>query len=73
LARHCTQQDDEVMHSLCGNCAYARVIVSGTGSRFLLCQKSQEDRRYPKYPPQPVQACVGFKPASDESRDHDRR
>ena len=49
-----------MMESLCGTCSCAREIVSGTGSRFLLCQKSQADRRYPKYPPQPVIACEGY-------------
>jgi hypothetical protein len=29
-------------------------IVSGKGSKFLRCQKSQTDRRFQKYPPQPV-------------------
>jgi hypothetical protein len=59
------------MHSLCDTCSHAREIVSGTGSRFLLCRKSQEDRHYPKYPPQPVRACAGFQPKNDEGRDRD--
>jgi hypothetical protein len=46
--------------SLCDACALRRVIVSGTGSRFLLCQKSLEDKHFPKYPPQPVLRCAGF-------------
>ena len=45
--------------SLCETCRHARVVTSGTGSRFLLCRLSQEDRRFPKYPPQPVVRCAG--------------
>ena len=45
--------------SLCQTCVHARLIVSGKGSRFLLCQLSQQDRRYAKYPPQPIVRCAG--------------
>ena len=46
--------------SLCEHCAQMREIISGKGSRFLLCQFSRIDPRYPKYPPQPVVRCQGF-------------
>lgn len=46
--------------SLCLTCRQARSVVSAKGSRFLLCQKSQSDQRYPKYPPQPVVRCGGY-------------
>ncbi len=46
--------------SLCVTCGQARTIVSGKGSRFLLCQKWADDRRFPKYPPQPVERCEGY-------------
>jgi hypothetical protein len=46
--------------SLCQFCSHTREIVSGKGSRFLLCGKAATDRRYPKYPPQPVVQCAGF-------------
>ena len=36
--------------SLCETCLHVRAIISGTGSRFLLCQLSQTDRRFRKYP-----------------------
>lgn len=45
--------------SLCETCRHKKDIVSGRGSRFLLCTLSQTDKRYPKYPPQPVVRCVG--------------
>jgi len=38
----------------------AQEVVSGKGSKFLLCQMSQQDERYPKYPPQPVVRCKGY-------------
>lgn len=52
--------------SLCSLCAQMREIVSGKGSRFLLCGLSQTDGRFPKYPPQPVAGCTGFKPIRRE-------
>jgi hypothetical protein len=36
------------------------VVLSGKGSCFLLCQKSQADPRYVKYPPQPIIRCDGY-------------
>lgn len=54
------------MSSLCNACRHVREIVSGTGSRFLLCRLSQTDRRYPKYPPQPVVKCRGYTPSDAE-------
>jgi hypothetical protein len=37
-----------------------REIVTPRGSRFLLCQLSQSNPKYPKYPPQPVVRCDGY-------------
>lgn len=48
--------------SLCNTCTHVREIISGKGSRFLLCGLSQTDGRYAKYPPQPVARCTGFEP-----------
>lgn len=48
--------------SLCDTCRYMREVVSGKGSRFRLCRLSQTDRRYAKYPPQPVVQCDGYEP-----------
>jgi hypothetical protein len=47
------------MQTLCVSCRHVREVVSGTGSRFLLCRLSQADKRFPKYPPQPVVQCDG--------------
>jgi len=46
--------------SLCETCALMREVVTPKGSRFLLCQLSQADMNYPKYPPQPVLRCGGY-------------
>lgn len=44
---------------LCGVCRHARVVETGRSS-FYLCERSFTDPRFPKYPPLPVVACVGF-------------
>jgi len=50
----------ETPTSLCEGCARMREVISGRGSRFLLCQHSRVDPRFPKYPPQPVVRCEGY-------------
>jgi hypothetical protein len=55
--------------SLCEFCTHMKEVVSGKGSRFLLCDRSTTDHRFPKYPPQPVVKCAGFERSSEE--DHD--
>ena len=47
--------------SLCETCALMREVVTPRGSRFLLCRLSQTDPAYPKYPPQPVVRCDGYR------------
>ena len=56
------EQNTMMEGSLCNSCSHTHEIVSGKGSRFLLCRLSQFDRRFPKYPPQPVASCTGFEP-----------
>jgi hypothetical protein len=46
--------------SLCETCAWMRSVVTRKGSRFLLCQLSQKNPRYRKYPSQPVVRCDGY-------------
>jgi hypothetical protein len=48
---------------LCASCRHAREVVSGKGSRFVLCELSRTDRRFPRYPQLPVLACTGHEPA----------
>ncbi len=45
---------------LCESCRWARQIVTNRGSRFLRCGRSDEDERFPKYPPLPVRRCAGY-------------
>jgi hypothetical protein len=47
--------------SLCETCALMREVLTPKGSRFLLCQLSQTNPDYPKYPPQPVVGCDGYR------------
>ena len=55
--------------SLCRICVSCREVISGKGSRFLLCLRSRSDRMFPKYPMQPVVRCEGFerRGSADES------
>ena len=50
------------MQSLCEQCDWLREIITPKESRFLLCQLSQTDPTFPKYPPQPVVRCDGYRP-----------
>lgn len=45
---------------LCTTCRYMREVVSGKGSRFLYCLRSETDVHYRKYPPLPVLRCAGY-------------
>jgi len=56
--------------SLCEFCRHLKEVVTGKGSRFLLCQKSVSDDRFAKYPPQPVVQCTGFDrgPSAESSK-----
>jgi hypothetical protein len=48
---------------LCASCGHARRIVSGKGSVFWLCRRSETDPAFPRYPALPVLACTGYEPA----------
>ena len=47
---------------LCAACLHARIVVSGRGSRFILCELSRTDPRFRRYPPLPVVDCLGYEP-----------
>ena len=51
---------------LCEKCAFVRRVENERASIFYLCERSFEDSRYPKYPPLPVLACLGFEVAANE-------
>ena len=46
---------------LCERCAHARRIVSSRGSLFYLCELSEVDSTFPRYPRLPVLCCSGFR------------
>ena len=60
--------------SLCETCGNVREVRTAR-SRFLLCGLSLPDAAYPKYPPQPVVRCDGYRPKRDavEREPGDRR
>ncbi len=40
-----------------------RIVDTRKGSRFYLCELSEVDPRFAKYPPTPVLRCIGYTPA----------
>jgi hypothetical protein len=50
-----------MIQSLCEKCGLMRQVVTPRGSRFLLCQLSTANPDYPKYPPQPIIRCEGYR------------
>lgn len=46
--------------SQCESCAFLKLVVSSSGSRFLMCRLAKTDPRFSKYPPQPVAGCAGY-------------
>lgn len=62
-----------VSAGLCSECRHARAVETRRGSRFVLCELSRTDPRFPRYPALPVLRCAGFEargrePAPDPSR-----
>jgi hypothetical protein len=55
---------------LCRTCRHARVIGNRRGSQFYLCQLSETDPRFAKYPRLPVLRCVGYQAV--EANDSER-
>jgi hypothetical protein len=45
---------------LCSRCRHARLVTSGRGSQFILCELSRADERFARYPRLPVLSCAGF-------------
>jgi hypothetical protein len=44
---------------LCDSCRFQRIVRSGRGSVFTLCERSKIDPEFPKYPRVPVTECRG--------------
>jgi hypothetical protein len=53
---------------LCDACAHQKLITSGRGSVFSLCQIGLKDPDWPKYPRMPVSACPRFERAIGQSQ-----
>ncbi len=51
---------------LCGDCRHHRITGNRRGSRFYLCERSQEDARFARYPPLPVLDCPGYEKGSPD-------
>jgi hypothetical protein len=49
---------------LCDTCRFQRIVRSGRGSVFTLCERSKIDAGFPKYPRVPVTECRGHEPRS---------
>ena len=47
---------------LCDTCSFQRLVTSGKGSTFSLCELSKQDPDFPRYPRLPVLACAGHTP-----------
>ena len=54
--------------NLCESCQNMREVRTAR-SRFLLCELSVTNDDYPKYPPQPILRCGGFKPKDQPNVD----
>ncbi|MET0396859.1 MAG: hypothetical protein ABW277_08560 [Longimicrobiaceae bacterium] len=54
---------------LCASCANVRVVRSGKGSTFYMCELSRVDPAFPKYPRLPVLRCRGFTPETAGNRE----
>ncbi len=47
---------------LCDDCRHQRLVRTGRGSEFSLCERSKTDPTFPKYPRVPVRECRGHEP-----------
>ena len=55
---------------LCATCRHVRVVHSSHGSTFYLCQQSEVDARFAKYPRLPVLRCAGYEPSGEDESSH---
>lgn len=63
-----TAEEEERHAGLCGTCEHSRVVESARGSRFWMCQLSETDARFRKYPPLPVLRCSGYRDRRSSAR-----
>lgn len=50
---------------LCTTCAHQRLIRSGRGSTFSMCERGLKDPDWPKYPQLPVLRCPRYAARGD--------
>jgi hypothetical protein len=55
-------RQDAAREGLCASCRFREEVASDRGSRFVRCARARTDARFPKYPPLPVLACIGYDP-----------
>jgi hypothetical protein len=61
--------DDERRRAgLCADCRHARQVRSSHDSVFYLCEYSNVDARFPKYPRLPVLACEAHTTVANDPR-----
>lgn len=60
---------DSVIAGLCATCAHVRRVTSDRGSVFYLCQLSEVDPSFPKYPRLPVLKCGGYDREADAAKE----
>lgn len=51
----------------CEHCEHSHVQRGTNDKRFWRCRLSEDDPRFPRYPPLPVIRCVGFRHAPEAS------
>lgn len=56
-------ESDRARIGLCLACVHSRKIKADRGSIFFLCQLSETDPGFPKYPRLPMLSCRGYAPA----------
>jgi hypothetical protein len=56
-------------NGLCDLCRYQRVVRNARDSAFSLCERSETDADYPRYPRTPVLDCPGFVRRGSDSGD----
>jgi hypothetical protein len=52
---------------LCDSCKHQRIVKSGRGSVFSMCEIGQTDPDWPKYPRMPVTECTRYERREDSS------
>ena len=51
---------------MCDSCRHQKLIRTGRGSVFSMCERSKAEPGYPKYPRVPVLACPGYERRREE-------